>query len=523
MRLRALAAVRLLLAHDLRLAWREFRSHFRFLDNRAMAALVVVLVLVMHGAAWSTGLQLAAITVADSAGRERVAADLAPAGAFILLLMLAQTLSGLTRTLYGRSDLDLILTSPVPAPIVFAVRVLAVGLGAAASAAIFVIPVADVALAHGGWRSLALLPTLAGAAFATSAVGLVIVMGLLAVLGPRRTRLAAQIVATFIGGGFMVWLQLRRTLGPGALHGLSLPAFACPAFLVHLWLLPLRAAAGLGPAIVLWLAASAGAFVVVVLLSAGRFAAGIAAASGLPASVRPPRFGRRAEHRFGTGLARILCAKEWRLIRRDPWLLSQLLLQILYMTPMLAMLMNGDGAVGRLTVALAPMIVVVAYQVAASITWLSLSAEDAPELLATAPVTPASLQNGKLIAVAQLCAGLAALPLVWLASQSPRAAGETALLAAIGVAMAMLLSIWHTKPAARSGFAARHRESKLLALMEMVMSMLLGVTAALFVVGSAWSLLPLGLAGLVLIVNRPRRRSADHQPARPRETGQQPA
>ena len=70
------------------------------------------------------------------------------------------------------------------------------------------------------------------------------------------------------------------------------------------------------------------------------------------------------------------------------------------------------------------------------------------------------------------------------------------LLAALAVVMAMLLSLWHTRPAARSGFAARHRESKLLALMEMVMSMLLGVTTALLVVGSAFMLLPLALASV---------------------------
>ena len=515
------AAIRLLLVHDLRLAWRDFRSHFRLLDDRAMVALVALLMLVMHAAAWSTGTQMAAIASADVAGRERVAVDLATPGAFVLLLMLAQALSGLTRTLYGRSDLDLILTSPFPARIVFAVRVLAVGLGAAASAAIFVVPVTDVALLHGGWRSLAMLPSLAGAALAVSGVALGLVMGLLALLGPRRTRLAAQIVATFIGGGFMVWLQVRRMLLPALPDWLT--AVRLPAALTDLLLLPLRSAAGDGRAILVWLTISATLFGIVVLASARRFAAGIAAASALPIEARPPRRMRHGDHRFRTGLSRILCAKEWRLIRRDPWLLSQLLLQIFYMTPMLAMLMNGEGAGCRLCVALAPMIVVVAYQVSASITWLSLSAEDAPDLLATAPVTADALQGGKLLAVAQLCAGLAALPLLVLAAMSLRAAAETALLAAIGVAMAMMLSLWHTRPAPRSGFAARHRESKLLALMEMVMSMLLGVTAAMVVVESPWALLPLALASGVLLVNRPRHASRDRQSAMPRQPGQQPA
>jgi ABC-2 type transport system permease protein len=212
-----LAAVRLLLAHDLRLAWRDFRAHFRLLDDRAVAALVVVLMLVMHAAAWSTGTQMAAIAAADGAGRERVAVDLAAPGAFILLLMLAQTLSGLTRTLYGRSDLDLILTSPFPARVVFAVRVLAVGLGAAASAAIFVVPVTDVALLHGGWRSLAMLPTLAGAGWSW---GCWRCSGRGARASPRRSSRPSSAAASWCGS------RCAALCRPRCPHGS--PACGCP-------------------------------------------------------------------------------------------------------------------------------------------------------------------------------------------------------------------------------------------------------------------------------------------------------
>ncbi len=514
------APVLFLLAHDLRLGWREFRGHFRLLGNRGLLVLVALLVLAMHGAAWTTGTQLAEIGRADAAGRARVIADLAPGVTFILLLMLAQALSGLTKALYGRSDLDLILASPFSARTVFAVRVLAVGLGSAASAAIFVVPVADVALLQGAWRALALLPMLAGTALVTSAVGLAIVMSLLATLGARRTRLAAQIVATFAGGGFMVWLQVRRFLPALDPAAWTIPG---PAALDDLWLLPTRAAAGEGTSLLLWLGLGAVLFAGAVFAFAGQFARGIAAASGLPAPSGRARRARGIDRPFRSGLWSTLRHKEWRLIRRDPWLLSQLLLQVLYMTPMLFMLMNGTGAGKSLPVALAPMIVVVAYQVSASMTWLSLSAEDAPDLLASAPVTSSALQRGKLIAVAELCAGLAGGPLLWLATLSLRAAAETALLAGLAVAIAMLLSLWHTKPAPRSGFAARHRESKLLALMEMVMSMLLGVTAALLVAGSRWMMLPLGVAALVMLVNRPRRRSTDRDAAPAVEAGQQAA
>lgn len=500
----SLAAFRLLLAHDLRVGWRDFRSHFRLLSDRAMLLLVLGLAVVMHGAAWQTGSELAAIGFADAAGRTRVVLDLAPGIAFVVLLMLAQALGGLTRTLYGRGDLDLILSSPLPLRAVFAVRVLAVALGTAASAAIFVVPVAVVALLHGAWRGLALLPMLAGTAMLTSAVGLAVVMALLAALGPRRTRLAAQIAATFVGGGFMLWLQVHRYLPSPTVPDAAVPG---AAVLEALWLLPTRAAAGDGPSLLAWVGTGAVAFAAAILGLSGRFAKGIAAASGLPAPVVAVTRAAGHDRPFRAGLARTLRQKEWRLVRRDPWLVSQLLLQVLYMTPMLLMLRNATGGGGSVALAVAPMLVVVCYQLSASMTWLGLSAEDAPELLATAPVDVSSLQAGKLAAVAQLCAGVAVLPLGWLFWLSPGAALRTAAMAAVAVMAAMLLALWHTRSAPRSGFAARHRESKLLAVLEMVMSMVMGVAAALAVAGSLWVGVPLGLAVLILLVNRPSRRS----------------
>lgn len=507
------AVLGLLLRHDLRLAWRDARSNLRILGDRALAVLCLVLAAVMHAAAWRTGTALAAIGLADAAGRARVVQDLSPGFAFILLLMLAQVLSGMTRTLYGRGDLDLLFSSPFPARVVLGLRVAAVALGAMASAAIFAVPVVDVALVHGAWRSLAVLPALLGAGLLTGGVGLIVTMGLFAWLGPRRTRLAAQIVATFIGGGFMIYLQIRRFLpeGPGP--------EAWPGWVETLRLLPMRAAAGEGMAMLEWLGGSLGLFAVAVLWAGHSFAAAVAAAATIPALPSGPRRAGGRDRSFDTRLMPALRAKEWRLLRRDPWLVSQLLLQVLYMTPMLVMLMNGAGPGHAMTLALAPLVVVVCYQVSASMTWLSLSAEDAPDLLATAPVGTAALRLGKLRAVATLAALLAALPLLWLAVLSLRAALITAGLAGLGVCIAMLLSLWHTRPARRASFAARHRESKLLALMEMVVSMLLGVTTALAVEGSLAALVPLVLAGGVLAINRPRRvtgtpRDAFHEAAR---------
>ena len=84
------------------------------------------------------------------------------------------------------------------------------------------------------------------------------------------------------------------------------------------------------------------------------------------------------------------------------------------------------------------------------------------------------------------------------------AALGTAALASFGGLSAVALNIWHARPTRRGSFAARHRESKLLAVIEMAMSILFGIAAALVVTRSGWALVPLAIIMLVLAANRPR-------------------
>ncbi len=171
------------------------------------------------------------------------------------------------------------------------------------------------------------------------------------------------------------------------------------------------------------------------------------------------------------------------------------------MTPVIALLWSGSG---DLSLALAPMVVVVTFQVSSSLTWLGLSGEDAPDLLASSPASPGELRRGKIEAVGTVTLGIVALPLAALAWTSPLAALSTVAIGLFGLLAAVALQSWHGRPGRRSAFAARHRESKLVALVEMALSMLFGVAAALAALGSAWAFVPLALVGAVLAGLRPR-------------------
>jgi len=99
------------------------------------------------------------------------------------------------------------------------------------------------------------------------------------------------------------------------------------------------------------------------------------------------RQGRRARPFRGTSPTRALRRKEWTLLQRDPWLTSQTLMQLLYLLPPAFLLWRGfyDGSAS--SALLVPILIIAAGQLAGSLAWLAISGEDAPDLIASAPVT----------------------------------------------------------------------------------------------------------------------------------------
>lgn len=486
-----------LVAHDIRLAWRDLRARTGKLGSPAMAMAILAVLAVIHAVAWPLGWALA-----DGPADDAHVADLAGGvAAFALLLMVAQTLNGATKLLYARGDLDLLLASPLPPRRVLGARAVAVAAGAFGSAALFLLPIADVAALQGHAGLLALYPALAGAALLAAAGGLLLAMGLFRLIGPARTRVAAQILAGLIGATFTILLQLRRYWPDAG----GLPAIPRDGPLHDLLALPVRAAFGDGAALAAWLGLSLAAFAAAALGLGPAFASDAARAAGAATSPRRPRRARDPARAFGgTALAQ-LRSKERLVILRDPWLLSQVMLQILYMLPMGAVLWTGSDDIG---LALAPTISVIAFQMSSSLAWLSLSGEDAPDLLATAPLPRGALLRAKFRAVGTLVSAALGLPWLWLAVEAPRVALETLGLSAAGLAVAVMLQLWRIRPAGRSKFYARYRESRLVAMAEMGLSMVIGLAAALMAQASLWSFVPLALVAGIAAWLFPRSRRA---------------
>jgi hypothetical protein len=98
---------------------------------------------------------------------------------------------------------------------------------------------------------------------------------------------------------------------------------------------------------------------------------------------------------------RALRQKEWTLLRRDPWLVSQTLMQLLYLLPPALMLWRSYGERTDALVVLVPVLVMAAGQLAGGLAWLAISGEDAPDLVATAPILSRHIVRAKVEAGAR--------------------------------------------------------------------------------------------------------------------------
>jgi ABC-2 type transport system permease protein len=487
-----------LLSHELRLAWRGFFGGKQ--RGRRVVALAIIggLFLVLaFPLAWAIrGLDPPVNTLTI------LVADVA--ALMIFSLMLSQTLAGAADVLYARGDLDLLFSSPLDPRKTLTVRFAALAATAFSAFALLALPFLVPLAIFGHWRWLALLPTLAALALIASAVGLALAVGLFALIGPKRTRAVAQLLAAVIGAAFFLVSQSRTLFGARSttlfmqvMSAASDPRLKLPPLAG--W--PLRAALGQPLPLISLLAAGAALFLAVTAWLSRRFAADAAAAQGSDAGQRSA--GRAGLGAFAGGAFAATFMKEVRILRRDIAILAQVLLRTLYLLPAMFLLLRNAGE--HMSLALpggAAVIAFLAGQVASTLTWLTLSAEEAPELIACAPARPAAVRNAKLAAGLAPLAVILVAPLtalIWLAPGAGLAATLGA--AAAGLA-AGLINAWYPTPGKRSEFRRRRTGSLLTGLALMFVSVLIAAATALTAAGSLFALIPAALMVLVLVVIR---------------------
>ena len=175
------------------------------------------------------------------------------------------------------------------------------------------------------------------------------------------------------------------------------------------------------------------------------------------------------------------------------------------------MIWRSQGAGGSLALAVLPSIVVIASQISASLAWLAVSSEDAPEFLASAPVSPAEIQRRKLESVVAPMAIFILPAVIGLALFEPWAAPVALAFAAAAATSTALLNFWHPMPGRRASVMRRHAQSKIVALMEHALALLWALVAVLVLLESVIAVAPLLVIGLLMWINRPRQPRAAAQ------------
>ena len=159
--------------------------------------------------------------------------------------------------------------------------------------------------------------------------------------------------------------------------------------------------------------------------------------------------------------------------------MSQTLMQLLYLVPPALMLWRSFSSSAAAIVLVTPVIVMAAGQLAGGLAWLTISGEDAADLVATAPLPPSQVIRAK-IEVVLMAIGVIFAPLVLtLAFASPLQAAVTACGMAIATVSATAIQLWFRVQARRSQFRRRQTASRLATFAEAFSSIGWAATSAL--------------------------------------------
>lgn len=493
-------SIRWLMAHELRLFWR--RGKMRPKSGLILVSLMLGMWLLLsffmfqkigpvvppppflHGP--GDGLALLAISVVLG---------------FIGSVMTSGAILAAVDAIYTRNDLDLLLSSPISPWRVLVVRSAAIAVGALPLYAGLLGPPLIWMAVFSSPLWLSAIIVLGTLAFAATGIALLIVTGLFRLIGPRNTRVLAQIISAVAGAAVFLTFQYFNinTRGSGPMSQEQVAALIANLDLnpQAWWMFPARAFTGDLPSTLMWLLAVALLFPFGVFVFSRSFVSDAAAASAMGQKKRTTD--SRVANVHG-GVMQSVVRKEFRLLARDPLLLSQVGLQLIYFLPLAFILIRPDRGIALTEAAFAPALTLLAGTIAGSLTWITVSAEDAPDLLASAPVQAKTIDRAKFTAAVAPVLILMAIPVAILLVRDAWA-GMWTLGGVIAAAIsAALIGLWRRAPGSRREFVRRRAKGTLMAGLGQSL-VALGITAAagLGAYGLPWmAILPAIVAAAML-------------------------
>ncbi|MBL8523335.1 MAG: hypothetical protein JNN20_06585 [Betaproteobacteria bacterium] len=475
-----------LLRHELRLSWRGMGGKRLWILWLGGGFVWICL----HLAIWAAMRGMSA--VAGASGGLPPTATVIAGSIFwgFVSIVLSQTVAHAVTALFDRGDLDLLLSSPLTSRTIFIVRGLGIAIAATALPMFLLSPLAHVGAFVGRPGMLAVYPVVVAVALACAAVGMAVTMWLVKLLGARRAKIAAQIFAALTGAGFFLLSQAQTMLSRSSRDAIvawfrSAIEPGGPLSPDSMMWAPVRAMQGELPPLLAVIAIAVGAFWVVVNLAHRRFVSGSQESVIGGRSVKTKAAGIALTPAFNSGLVRVVIGKEWKLLIRDPQIISQTLMQLLYLIPLMFVGFRSD----RNAWLIIPGFVMISSMLAGNLAWLTIAAEDAPELVGIAPVPIKRIRWIKaLAAVLPVLALLVPLALWWLL-RDPVAAIVLLLCAGGGMMSSAICHIWNPRRGDRNNMKKRYQESKLVGFIEVLSS--LGWAGIAVCLNGYWMWLPL--------------------------------
>jgi ABC-2 type transport system permease protein len=497
--------------HEFRLFWRDWISMMTAGKRRRESVLAVVAVVVVALFHLLAYFLIAPFAEAGIWPDKTTLVTVTGSAILSWTLMLSQAMESVTRAFYARADLDLILSSPASARRLFAVRMTAIALATTLLMTILASPFINALALFDGPRWLAAYGVLLAMGALATALALTVTITLFHSLGPKRTRWVSQILSAVVAAAFVLGVQAAAILSTGSLSGRSLLRSESvvdflPETTSFIWW-PAHAAMGNVTALVSVLGISLGLLTLVIAIFSASFEDHVSAASGV-AYHRTKKRHQLTGFRPGS-TKHALRRKEWKLMRRDPWLLSQTLMQILYLLLPALLLWHyvGESVSVSALLGLVPILVMASGQLAGGLTWITVAGDDAPDLVASAPISARAIISAKIEAVLSAVAFIVSPFLVALTLVAPRLAAVAVLGIAVSAFSGTMIQIWFRAQARLSTLRRRQIPSRIVTVAEALSSILWATTAVLAAVG-AWSATVTAFAALLVLAGtwmiRPR-------------------
>ncbi len=495
-----------LLGYEIKLWWREFRSKPGSLVLLVMFGILGLLVLSTVGLSW-IGLLYA--SQAEGILEFSLKFEDLPASVIWLILGVwlfwfvlswAQAINLSISIVFERGDLDLLMASPLNSKVLVTSRLLSIMLQImfAFGWPLFFILLFALYLPV----LVGLIPSLLSLFLLASSLGLLSTLWLIRRLGSGQARIVGQILAGSMSALLVILSQILGRSDAGAWQRWPVVEALSGLFgedrILHaqsrIWV-PARAVFSdpLSVAVMVGLALGLSWLTVEVVHEA--FVEGTQSAQMVKRAAQP----KADITLFNSNLNRLLLFKEWKAIWRNPYLLSQIFLQFVFLGVFIVAL--SGGVQGNRSGTIAAFLVFITSNLAAALTQICVSAEEASDLLKTSPISDIRIRLFKLLA-ALIPVWILLIPLSILLHQQGGSGLIGGLIGLGATVCNALLSLWNTRPLRLEDLWKRGQRPEPGDLVLGILNSLSWVAWAALAYGvqtdAAWSGIPFLIVGVVM-------------------------